>query len=272
MAIFNPLQFLIFPFVFLVALPLALCAGVTTMMAFMVLFLRLFLVYLDVGLETLRYVVLGNAAQARSMRTSSSQRTPLVIAPASPEPFSPPSSPSTRRHKRRTSGSLSSGSTTSMGGLNGFSLTPGIELERDFEGVGGWRLDNVEVEADAAADQQWYNLNSRLRILDRRHHFRSRSGGVLLSRKPGLSPHTAEALFTTAIPSPEEGRRTYTSANSSRSRTPTKTRPYSFSKLDQDEYFPLQDDMQSNNMPVLEDEEIMDKMEPEWNPELSKGK
>jgi hypothetical protein len=65
MLFFNPLKLFIFPFVFLIALPLALCAGATTILAFLVLFLRLFLVYFDVGLETLRYVVVGHATQAR---------------------------------------------------------------------------------------------------------------------------------------------------------------------------------------------------------------
>lgn len=56
---FNPLKFFAFLFVFIVGLPLALCAGVTTVIAFLVLFLRLFLVYLDVGLETIRHILLG---------------------------------------------------------------------------------------------------------------------------------------------------------------------------------------------------------------------
>lgn len=46
-------------------------------------------------------------------------------------------------------------------------------MDRDFEGVGGWRLDNRDDDAD------WANINSRLELpLERsqRHHHRSSSG------------------------------------------------------------------------------------------------
>ncbi|KAI0135999.1 hypothetical protein F4776DRAFT_114319 [Hypoxylon sp. NC0597] len=235
MAVFNPLQFFIFPFLFFVALPLALCAGFTTILAFMVLFLRLFLVYLDVGLETLRYVLVGHAAHTRYV---ASQRTPPPPSLASSEP-SPPSSPETRhghRRKRQGSVSISSGTATPIGGLDGLALAPSIGLQRDFEGIGGWRLDSVDVDADAADDHQWYNLNSRLEIPDHRHHFRSQSGGAVLSGTSGLGLCMKSANTTTAH-SPE-GVRIHTSSNSSRSRTPTNSRPRGFIKLDEDGYFP----------------------------------
>ncbi|KAI2618818.1 hypothetical protein GGR54DRAFT_640358 [Hypoxylon sp. NC1633] len=239
MAPFNPLQFLIFPFLFFVALPLALCAGFTTILAFMVLFLRLFLVYFDVGLETLRYVLLGHGARTRSI---ASQRTPLGSVPTSTEP-SPPSSPEARyRRRRKRHGSISSGSVTPIGGLDGLALTPSVGFERDFEGIGGWRLDRVDVDADADADarvdRQWYNLNSRLEIPDRRHHFRSQSGGAVLSGASGLGLYTKGGNTTTAY-SPDS-LRVYASANNSSSRTPS-GRPHGLTKPDQDGYFPMLD-------------------------------
>ncbi|KAI0380079.1 hypothetical protein F5Y04DRAFT_105761 [Hypomontagnella monticulosa] len=233
MAVFNPLQFLVFPFLFFIALPLALCAGFTTILAFMVLFLRLFLVYFDVGLETLRYVLVGHGAQSRSI---ASQESPTP--PRSEE--SPPSSPEAkfrRRRKRQGSLSISSGTVTPVGGLDGIALTPSIGLERDFEGVGGWRLDSVDVDADFADNQQWYNLNSRLEIPDRRHHFRSQSGGAVLSGAGGLGLYMRGTNTTTAY-SPE-AYRAHASPNSSRSRTPTNSKPRGFTKLDEDEYFPV---------------------------------
>ncbi|OTA94467.1 hypothetical protein M434DRAFT_394733 [Hypoxylon sp. CO27-5] len=235
MAVFNPLQFFIFPFLFFVALPLALCAGFTTILAFMVLFLRLFLVYLDVGLETLRYVLVGHAAHTRYV---ASQRTPPAPSLASSDSSSPPSSPETRyRHRRKRQGSISiSSGTATPVGLDGFALAPSIGLERDFEGIGGWRLDRVDVDADAADDHQWYNLNSRLEIPDRRHHFRSQSGGAVLSGTSGLALGMKSANMTTGH-SPE-GARIYTSPNSSRSRTPTNSKPRGFTRLDEDSYFP----------------------------------
>ncbi|KAH9909123.1 hypothetical protein F4778DRAFT_768084 [Xylariomycetidae sp. FL2044] len=226
MAAFNPLQIFIFPFVFLVALPLALCAGFTTILAFLVLFFRLFLVYFDVGLETLRYFILGHTAHSR--RISSPQRTASMSSLSTTAGPSPPSSPeafsiSRRRRQKR------SGSVTPVGGLDGVGLAPSIGLERDFEGIGGWRLDSVNVDEDAADEQQWYNLNSRLDLPDRRHHSRSHSGGVMLSGKGGwrAGSHSPEGLRMTA------------SSNSSRSRTPTNGRPPWLTKLDHDEYFPF---------------------------------
>ncbi|KAL7628940.1 hypothetical protein AAE478_000457 [Parahypoxylon ruwenzoriense] len=236
MTVPNPLQFFIFPFVFFVTLPLAICAGFTTILAFMVLFLRLFLVYFDVGLETLRYVVLGHDAHNHSI---ASPQTPSTTRPASPEFFSPPPSPGARNRRRRKR--QSGGSNGSVTPVDGFGLAPSIGLERDFEGVGGWRLESANVDADAADaadDQQWYNLNSRLEIPDRRHHYRSRSGGAVLSGNSSSNLYTKDA-YTTAAYSPEGPTRVYASPNSSRLRTPSSGRPHGIKRLDEDGYFPL---------------------------------
>ncbi|KAI0844079.1 hypothetical protein F5Y00DRAFT_211761 [Daldinia vernicosa] len=233
MAIFSPLQFFIFPFLFFVALPLALCAGFTTILAFMVLFLRLFLVYFDVGLETLRYVFVGHAAHTRY---TPHRRTPSGTPSHSSE-SSRPSSPEARHRRRRSKvrGSFSSGSATPIGGFDSMALTPTTGLERDFEGVGGWRLDSVDVDEDAA-DQQWYSLNSRLELPDRRHHSRSHSGNASLAGNSGLGLYMKGANVPAAYN--PEGLKMYTPPNSSRSRTPTSGRPRSFTKLDDNEYFP----------------------------------
>ncbi|KAI1779724.1 hypothetical protein F4818DRAFT_400343 [Hypoxylon cercidicola] len=234
MAGFNPLQLFIFPFFFFVALPLALCAGFTTILAFMVLFLRLFLAYFDVGLETARFALLGHAAHTGYI---TSQLTPNTTPTPTPSEASPLSSPEARtRRRRKRQSSLSSGTATPVGNLDGLALTPNIGLERDFEGVGGWRLDRVDVDADAADDQQWYTLNSRLDIPDCRRHHRSQSGGAVISGAQGLGLYLKGANMTGAH-SPD-GLRIYTSPNSSRSRTPTSSRPHVLTKLDEDEYFP----------------------------------
>ncbi|KAI0863694.1 hypothetical protein F4860DRAFT_467533 [Xylaria cubensis] len=228
MLFFNPLKFVIFPFVFVVALPLALCAGVTTILAFLVLFLRLFIVYFDVGLETLRYVLLGHATQSRYI---ASRRT-LAIAPGSSADSTPLSSPMAtasrhrRRLKRQASGGGGSGSISPVLGFDGLSgVTPSVGLERDFEGVGGWRLESVN-------EQQWYNLNSRLENPYRRHHFRSQSGGAVLSGSagPGIMARRGSA---TALHIPERHRLT-PSPSQSRSRTP---KPQGLTRADQDGYF-----------------------------------
>lgn len=50
-------------------------------------------------------------------------------------------------------------------------LTPSVGLDRDFEGVGGWRLDDQE------DDRDWTNINSRLELPVGHHHQRSQSLG-----------------------------------------------------------------------------------------------
>ncbi|KAK3352366.1 hypothetical protein B0T25DRAFT_184197 [Lasiosphaeria hispida] len=56
-------------------------------------------------------------------------------------------------------------------------LIPSVGVDRDFEGIGGWRLDN----GNDAEDSQWSKINSRLELpLERfsaRHHQRSQSVG-----------------------------------------------------------------------------------------------
>ncbi|KAH8167080.1 hypothetical protein CIB48_g1195 [Xylaria polymorpha] len=216
MLFFNPVKFFVFPFVFIVALPLALCAGVTTIFAFLVLFLRLFLVYFDVGLETLRYVLLGHATQGRCIRRPAPRR---IQRP------SPPPTSATFRHRRRAKqrvGGGGSGSISPVLGFDGLSgVTPSIGLERDFEGVGGWRLESVN-------EQQWYNLNSRLENPYRRHHFRSQSGGAVLS-----GPTGSGIIAKLGSHSPERSRGTSSLSRSS-SRTPM---PQGLTRASQDGYF-----------------------------------
>ncbi|KAK0750974.1 hypothetical protein B0T18DRAFT_59804 [Schizothecium vesticola] len=59
-------------------------------------------------------------------------------------------------------------------------LTPSVGLDRDFEGIGGWRLDGNEDE-----DGSWTNINSRLELpgdrmsISAHHRSRSRSLGPL---------------------------------------------------------------------------------------------
>lgn len=231
---FSPLQLFVLPFVFLVALPLAFCAGATTILAFLVLFLRLFLVYFDLGLETLRYIIIGHATRTRYV---TSRSTPAMTpGSTSPTPIPSPMTPTPFRHRRRAKrpGSAGNGSISSASGLEGVfaGSTPSIGLERDFEGVGGWRWDSVN-------EQQWYKLNSRLENPYRRHHFRSQSGGAVLSGSavPGLLPKRG---FVTASHSPERSRLA-PSPNRSALRAPAINKPQGLTKADQDDYFHIYD-------------------------------
>ncbi|KAI1426805.1 hypothetical protein F5Y12DRAFT_234156 [Xylaria sp. FL1777] len=234
---FGPLKFFVFPFVFIVAFPLALCAGITTIVAFLVLFLRLFLVYFDVGLETLRYVLIGHATHARYITS----RGTSGVTPGSPTTLAslPSSSTATTlKHRRREKSHRrgSSGLVVPSSALDGFAaVTPSIGLERDFEGVGGWRLESTDVDTDNAEEQQWCNLNSRLENPYRRFHFRSQSGGALVSGPAG-SGILARPVFMTRSRSPEALRRSASPSRSS-SRTPTITKHHGLTKVDQDDYF-----------------------------------
>ncbi|KAI1631015.1 hypothetical protein F4809DRAFT_205057 [Biscogniauxia mediterranea] len=213
----SPLQFLVFPFVFLVAFPLALCAGFTTILAFLVLFLRLFLVYFDVGLETLRLILVGNTAHNRYLAAQRLHSRTSSSSSGSSHLSSPEATLLRTRRRRTRKSSVGSGTTTPVGGLDGLALTPGVGLDRDFEGIGGWRLDSVDVDADNTNNQQWYNLNSRLELPDHRHHSRSQSGGSLVPGTCSVGSYTRSGTLT-GTQSPE-GLRMTTSPNSSKSRT-----------------------------------------------------
>ncbi|KAI0132188.1 hypothetical protein BJ170DRAFT_234859 [Xylariales sp. AK1849] len=218
MALLNPLQILIFPLVFLVALPLAICAGFTTILASLVLFLRLFMVYFDVGVETCRYALVGHGRQSRFIESPSVSRR-----------SSRPTSPVARRSE-----SLGTSSMLPPHGLpDVLPLTPITELVRDYEGVGGWRYRD---SANAEDEHAWESLNSRLEVTDHhRHHFRSSSGGALLSGTPGLGLYTKPGSRT----GPHSPITTTFSPNSLRNRTPSKTKIETSASMDREgSYFP----------------------------------
>ncbi|KAI0870980.1 hypothetical protein GGS24DRAFT_84000 [Hypoxylon argillaceum] len=226
MFLFNPLKFVAVPVAFAIALPLALAAGATTILAFLVLFLRLFLVYFDAGVESIRYILVGHATQARYI-TSHGAPDPSTNSTPLPSPTA-----TTFRHRRRVKrqGSSGSGSITPATSLDGLSaVTPSIGFERDFEGVGGWRL-------ESANEQQWYSLNSRLENPYRRHHFRSQSGGAVMSGPTGPGK-VARPGTVTASHSPKSKRTP--SPGWATLRTTAANKPQSLVKTDQDGYFPF---------------------------------
>jgi len=138
----------------------------------------------------------------------------------------------TFRHRRplKRQASTGSGSATPVmasGGLSGV-LPSSVGFERDFEGVGGWRLDSVGFDTHAAHEHQWFNLNSRLEAPNRRHHFRSQSGDPVMRSSGSMvgSNHLVKLKMT-----PSPGR--------SRPRTPNLNKPPGLTRTGQDEYFPL---------------------------------
>ncbi|KUI56872.1 hypothetical protein VP1G_04159 [Cytospora mali] len=214
MAILNPVYGLIVPFLFVVTIPLAILAGITTTLAFSVLMFRVALVYIDIAVNMLPQYVAGRPVYplSRGYANASTVSTTTPATSTMPPSLSPTStstsaangsghnSPTTarqvvltRHHKRRRASAASFNSIGSItptddngvgnGFINGgskrnsFMMVPSsVGIDRDFEGVGGWRLNGKSANDD---DDAWTHINSRLSLpLDHhwRHHHRSPSG------------------------------------------------------------------------------------------------
>ena len=212
MALLNPVYAFLVPFLFIVTVPLAICAGITTTLAFSILILRVLAVYLDVALSLIPGYLGGRKAHylQHNSRSSSTATSPTLT-------------PLRRRRRRRSSSALSAGTVTPLGD-SALGLLPSIGPERDFEGIGGWRVGD---------DETWTMINSRLELPDKqygRNHHRSPSGpttpgdgGYLMMKGRTRSPEKSRA-----VPSP----------NSSRTRTPSGPRMGLIGKYHVDGYFP----------------------------------
>lgn len=169
------LAFISAPALLLLSIPLATFAVVTTALAFWTLLFRVSIVYVELFLALLR----------------------AYITPAQPSVIElPPLSPIKERaiHKRRANSSASS-----LGGTEtpknpptkseSFASLVGTGQNRDFEGVGGWRVSGNEEE-----EALWMSMNSRLELpaAPARRHERSFTGGsqrfTFASPEVGRSP------------------------------------------------------------------------------------
>lgn len=292
MALLNPVYALLVPFLFVVTIPLAILAGITTTLAFSVLMFRVAVVYLDIAVNMVPQYVTGrrvypfpgrfmNSLLSAAMGQSStnniqpSQNSLYDSRPASGQTTPSPThhaatnittnrNPAVVRHhrRRRTSGA----SFTSVGSItpiddaagiglgskrNSFMMIPSVGIDRDFEGVGGWRLSDKNGDAD---DDAWAQLNSRLELpveQQRRHHRRSHSGGGATTPGGGdylvmKSPRAARSKE--GSPENTAGRRgrergkgavPAMSPNCSRQRTPTNGMPPPLTTIDSTgSYFP----------------------------------
>ena len=160
------------PIVFLVAIPLGTFAAFTTTLAFTTLLIRVLLVYLELGAVLLRNKLVGTVrpdVAAGSQRASGISEVDLEGRP--------------RAKKRSSAGSgYSNDSMTPIAPIetSGLGIYGGTGLDRDYEGVGGWRLTNSKDE-----DELWMSMNSRLELPSpmlndqqrRRHHHRSSTAG-----------------------------------------------------------------------------------------------
>lgn len=290
MALLNPVYALLVPFLFVVTIPLAILAGITTTLAFSVLMCRVAVVYLDIAVNMVPQYVTGRRvyplpgrflssllSAALGNRFSSNDNVPPPnSSPSESRSASGQSTPSHTHHattnrkpttvrhhrRRRTSGaSFSSvGSITPIDdatntGLSSskrnssYMMIPSIGIDRDFEGVGGWRLSDKHGDAD---DDAWAQLNSRLELpvdQQRRQHRRSHSGSAGGATTPGggdylvmKSPRAVrskEGSPETAAGRRGRGAGPAVSPNCSRQRTPTNGMPPPLTTIDSSgSYFP----------------------------------
>jgi len=176
-------QILLFPFVLLFSIPVGVFATITTILAFSILSIRVTFVYIELVLAIIPHYLLGET-------TTKQEYDALKSKPSSP------TLASSRRKKRRTSSnSITSPPTGTITPENLLGLSQSLGLARDFEGVGGWRLEKGNDE-----EAIWTSLNSRLELPaehGRRHHRRSLTSGSL----PGDKRRTG---MGTRNSSPEE--------------------------------------------------------------------
>ncbi|KAM6508919.1 hypothetical protein FSOLCH5_011923 [Fusarium solani] len=234
MALLNPVYAFVVPFLFVVTVPLALFAGVTTTIAFSVLILRVLAVYIDVALSFVPHYLGGRKTRPYHPHNYRPHHQ-FLDAPAPGSLFnntSPSSSGSTalesclrRRRHRRSSSALSTAGTVTPVSEKAFGLVPSIGPDRDFEGVGGWRL--------GGDDETWTIINSRLELPDKQHHGRNHHRSPSGPTTPGEGGYL---MMKGRAPSPTK--RTSASPNSSRTRTPSGPRIGFGNKSFVDSYFP----------------------------------
>ncbi|KAL7949880.1 hypothetical protein V8C42DRAFT_308866 [Trichoderma barbatum] len=231
MALLNPIYACIVPFLLITTIPLAIFAGITTTFAFSILIFRVFVVYLDIALS----LVSQSLSHLTDGVTKSHLRPPLTSSSSSSihsrNNSVSPSASSTllKRHRRRrpSSSVYSAGSATPASDI-GLGLIPSVGAERDFEGVGGWRLGDD--------DEAWTTINSRSELPDRLHdrnHRRTLSGGPTGAAEGGF------LMMKGRTRSPEKRMVTSASPNSSRVRAPSAPRLGLSGASQNDSYFPL---------------------------------
>ncbi|KAK1253144.1 hypothetical protein MKX08_004331 [Trichoderma sp. CBMAI-0020] len=242
MALLNPLYACVVPLLLVTTIPLAIFAGITTTFAFSILIFRVFVVYLDIALSLVSqslahlaesssgFLISSKASHLRPPRTPSSSSS--IHSRANSVSPSASSTLLKRHRRRRPSSSVYSGTATPASDI-GLGLIPSVGAERDFEGVGGWRLGD-----DDDDDAAWTAINARSELLhDRshdRHHRRTASGGPA-----SRSPESGFLMMKGRTRSPDKMLLT-PSPNSSRVRAPSAApRLGSGANNHSDGYFPL---------------------------------
>lgn len=208
MSILNPVKLCLISFISLLTFPLAILAGLTTVVAFSILLFRVSLVYVDFFVSFIPTYVFGRHTYSRRLRDSKS--SPIIPGPDSPS--STTSYARRRRRRRLSSASAEPPTPTLVAEPYGLGIL-GAGMDRDFEGLGGWR------DGD---DELWTNINSRFQLSEGRpvqvlqHHHRTLSGGGILrgegarggrqgARSPGSTTPVAPNTSKVRRPAPPNG-------------------------------------------------------------------
>lgn len=177
---------------FLISLPLAIFAAFTTSIAFSTLFFRALVVYAELAAVLLRnqFPVKHLSEIVASDRTS-------TLSTNDEKEF--------REKSRRTSASSGGSTDPKTPEAGGFGIYGTGGIERDFEGVGGWKSDSDD------DDVPWASISSRLElpaIVDerKRNHRRSLTSGSLSIasmiprpvRQLARTPSSAQAVSNNA--------------------------------------------------------------------------
>lgn len=175
------------PALLIVSVPLSIFAAFTTTFAFSILFVRVLIVYAELAAVLVRNQLFQAQSSDRVLQRQKSNSTTT-------------DEKETRRKSRRSSagsGQSSGGSMTPKAPeSNGLGIYASGGVERDFEGVGGWRIPGSDDD-----DILWTSMNSRLElpaIVDerKRNHRRSLTSGSL-SSMPLLPRSSTRSLVRT---------------------------------------------------------------------------
>ncbi|KFY89396.1 hypothetical protein V500_05727 [Pseudogymnoascus sp. VKM F-4518 (FW-2643)] len=158
------------PLAVLISIPLACTAVITTLVAVSILAVRVTFVYVELVLAVVPQYIFR-------MDDPHSKLSYRFLSPNATYENSPATTPTIERRSRRLSNtSLMSTLTPAASAVSLPLPQQSVGLGRDFEGVGGWRLDQQSDE-----EQLWTRINSRLELPAesprRYHHQRSLTAG-----------------------------------------------------------------------------------------------
>jgi len=180
----NPVHPLIFCFLFVFTIPLAIFATITTIFAFSILLFRVVIIYIELAVAVIPCYAFGSQTIIAPVQARESNSLSVQLSP-------------TWRRRRRSSSSSSTMSAASLTPIadGDFLLSQSVGPARDFEGVGGWRIGGPSDD-----ELSWTNINSRLVLPAdhvRRHQRSLTSGSVPLSSRSYRNP-SPEAVMNTS--------------------------------------------------------------------------